>query len=88
MKLQCSTIIISESENDDHDEFQCDRRLDSEEGRSLVKKKLQLSTAGLAKFVPIPKFLGIYRIVPSKRPWALAAQAPKFEDERLHGESA
>ena len=29
-----------------------------------------------------------YRIVPSKRRWALAAQVPKFEDGQLHGERA
>ena len=29
-----------------------------------------------------------YRIVPSKRPWALAAQPPKSEGGRLHGEGA
>ena len=28
-----------------------------------------------------------YRTVPSKRPWGLAAQAPKFVDGRLHGDS-
>ena len=32
--------IVSESENDDPDELQCVRHLDSEEGRSLVKKKI------------------------------------------------
>ena len=29
-----------------------------------------------------------YRIVPAKRPWALAAQAPKFQGGRLHGKRA
>ena len=29
---------------------------------------------------------GTYRIVPSKRPWVLAAQAPKIEGGQLHGE--
>ena len=32
--------IVSESENDDPDELQCVRHLESEEGRSLVKKKI------------------------------------------------
>ena len=27
----------------------------------------------------------LYRIVPSKHPWVLAAQAPKIEGGRLHG---
>ena len=30
----------------------------------------------------------LYCIVPSKCPWALAAQVPKIEGGRLHGEGA
>ena len=30
----------------------------------------------------------LYCIVPSKRPWALAAEVPKIEGGRLHGEGA
>ena len=32
--------------------------------------------------------IACYRIVSSKRPWALAAQALKIEGGRLHGEGA
>ena len=31
-----------------------------------------------------PQVKGLYCIVPSKRPWVLAAQAPKIEHGRLH----
>ena len=33
-------------------------------------------------------YVCMYRIVPGKRPWVLAAQAPKFEGGRLHEEGA
>ena len=54
------------------------------QGRDDMKVKVDIQNP-----IPISFYTSFnYRIVPSKRPWAFTAQAPKFEGGPLHGEHA